>query len=114
MKADVNRYVQVVMTIGVVLSFVLLVWGSILFLVSGKAEPATAAPGHIIAILEGAAKLDPIATINLGLFVLLMVPVTRVVAAMIAFIIQRDRKYALIALIVLAVLAASTLVGRRG
>lgn len=114
MKADVNRYVQVVMTIGVVLSFVLLVWGSILLLVSGKTELAAMSPGHIAAILRGAVKLDPIATINLGLFVLLMVPVARVIAAMIAFIIQRDRKYALIALIVLAVLAASTLVGHRG
>jgi uncharacterized membrane protein len=72
------------------------------------------APGHIADILSGVVKLDPIATINLGLLVLLMVPVARVIAAMIAFAVQGERKYVLIALIVLAVLTVSTLVGRRG
>jgi uncharacterized membrane protein len=47
--------------------------------------------------------------IQLGLLVLIATPVARVAFALVAFVLQRDRIYAMVTLIVLAVLAFSLL-----
>ncbi|MBI2843986.1 MAG: DUF1634 domain-containing protein [Armatimonadetes bacterium] len=107
--ADVNRYVQKAMSVGVVTSFLILVWGSILFLINPKAGEE---PGPILQILRGALHLDPIAIINLGLLALLVSPAAGVIAAMVALILQGDKKYALVSLAVLCVLALAALLGR--
>lgn len=109
MRADVNKFVSTVLGAGVILSLVTLIYGSVLFLL----HPVHAErPGSVLHILQGVARLDPIATINLGLLILLLTPVTRVIAAMIAFIIDKDTKYALISLAVLTVLIISAVLGK--
>jgi uncharacterized membrane protein len=55
-------------------------------------------------IVAGALSFDSRSIIQLGLLLLIATPVARVVFALIAFTLQRDRKYMLISAIVLAVL----------
>jgi uncharacterized membrane protein len=108
MKADVNRLVGFALTSGVVLSLVILAFGSILFLMHPVPQ---AAPGSIPNILRGVARLDPVATINLGLLVLILTPVLRIIAALIAFAMERNLRYVIISVTVLTILAVSALTG---
>ena len=108
MRVDINKYIAAVLTIGMVLSLVILTWGSVLFIL--HPEPV-GPPGPLTGILGGTLRLDPVSTINLGLLVLLITPVARVVAAMIAFALEGDRRYVLICITVLAVLALSAVIG---
>ncbi len=106
MKVDLNRFVGTALAIGVALSFVIIVWGAVLYLVWPPAPPE---PLTVSGVLGGAADLNAAATVNLGLFVLLITPVARVLAALVAFAVERDKKYVLISLVVLAVLMFSAL-----
>jgi uncharacterized membrane protein len=67
-----------------------------------QGEPA--ALRHIPGIMEEAAHLHSRGVIQFGLLLLVATPVARVVFALIAFALQRDRTYVVVALIVLAVL----------
>jgi uncharacterized membrane protein len=107
-ERDLNKYVGTVLATGVLLSFIILVWGSILYLTHPGAPPV----GRTLpAILGGALSLNPSATINLGLLVLLLTPVARIIAAMIGFALERSWKFVLISLTVLIILSISTTVG---
>lgn len=108
MRVDINKLVAAALGTGVALSLVILLWGSVVMLL--RPEPG-GPPGSILHILKGTAHLSPSATVNLGLLVLLITPVARVVAALVGFAIQRDRKYVLISLAVLGILALSAAVG---
>jgi len=109
MKVDVNKCVGFVLGAGVILSLIILAWGSALFII--KPAPANA-PGSVGDIFRGVAKLDPSATVNFGLLVLLITPVARVIAAMIAFALEKDRKYAFVSFAVLVILAISAITGK--
>ena len=58
-------------------------------------------------VLEGALGLQGRDVIQLGLLVLLATPVARVAFSMVAFALQRDRLFAGVALLVLAILLSS-------
>lgn len=58
-------------------------------------------------IVESAARLNPTGLIALGLVLLIATPIARVVFAIIGFSLERDRLYAVVSLIVLAVLLFS-------
>lgn len=111
MRADVNKFVSAALTTGVVLSLVVLLYGSVLFLAHPRAALASE-PVSIVQILRGVTRLDPIATINLGLLILLLTPIARVISALIAFAIDKDKKYTLISLAVLTVLIISAVLGK--
>lgn len=72
-----------------------------------RGEPAElrSVPG----ILRGALVLDSLSVIQLGLLVLLATPVVRVAFSVVAFLLQQDRLYALVAAVVLSVLLYSLL-----
>jgi len=59
---------------------------------------------HPAALLRGIARGDASAIVELGILLLVATPICRVVFAVIAFAIQRDRLYVTISLTVLAVL----------
>lgn len=107
-KLDIDKYISRVLLAGVVLSMATLVLGSVLY-VTGPINEGR--PGSIVEILRGVVKLDPTSTINLGLLILLMTPVARIIAALIAFAIERDLKYVLISIFVLIVLLLSAVMG---
>jgi uncharacterized membrane protein len=107
-EIDVDRYVGFVLTSGVIVSLTILILGAALYL----AHPsAAAAPRTLSGILKGTLALNPSATINLGLLVLLMTPIVRIIAAGIAFAIEGAYRFALISLGVLIILTISTLTG---
>ena len=62
-------------------------------------------------ILRGAWHLEPRALTQLGLLLLIATPVARVALSLVGFLMERDRKYQLITLVVLLILLGS-LVGR--
>ena len=109
MKVSVSKLVEIALLTGVTLSFLVLVWGSILYVLHPH---AAAAPRSASGILHGVFHLNPTATVNLGLFILLITPVLRVIVAMIAFALEKDGRFVLVSLVVLIVLALSAVVGR--
>ncbi len=103
MRVDVDRFIQITLTVGVLASLLLLVWGVIPLL-----HPAASqTPQSMIARFV---ELDANAAINLGILVLLLTPVARVAASLVAFAIERDVRFVLISILILVILAISTFV----
>jgi uncharacterized membrane protein len=67
---------------------------------------------HIGSVLAAAAALRSDAVIQLGLLVLIAVPIFRVAVSIVAFLLKRDWLYSLVTVIVLAVLLFALLGGR--
>jgi len=59
---------------------------------------------HIHGVMQGIKAADPAAIIQLAVLLLIATPVARVVFALIAFAIERDKLYILVSALVLAVL----------
>ncbi len=71
-------------------------------------------PHTLSEVWMGLLGLHPQAIIALGLLLLIATPVVTVTASAIAFAIERDRRFVVIALLVLAILITSFLLGRNG
>ena len=67
---------------------------------------------HPGALVHGIKTGDAMALIDLGILMLIATPICRVVFAVVAFAIERDRLYVAVSLTVLAVLLSSMLRGR--
>lgn len=67
----------------------------------------TAALTSVGGVIRGAASLDPLKLIQLGLLILVATPVARVLFAAFAFALERDWLYVVVSLIVFAVLMAT-------
>jgi uncharacterized membrane protein len=125
-----------VLRYGVLISFAIVLVGSVLFFVTGSAgyagihahgsgslHSATSyttssqglrwptTPGEV---LSGLAHGRPYAVIALGLLVLIATPVLRVAASVVTFLWENDRTYAVITAYVLAVLLVSFVIGKGG
>ena len=105
-----ERTVQRVLQAGVALSFALMAVGLVLAVV--RDEPLSP---HMVSLGElgsGMAGLDPAAYLSLGIIVLIATPFVRVAGSLVAFLLLRDRRYALVTAAVLAVMCVSVLIGR--
>jgi uncharacterized membrane protein len=110
-----DNVVSVVLRSGVVLAAALVLIGGIMFLATNgqaahdhrKFQPAPMGLLSIHGVLHGAASLDPLYIIQLGLLVLIATPVLRVLTCAAGFALERDWMYAVVSLIVLAFLIAS-------
>ncbi len=71
-------------------------------------------PHTLSQVWSGSLMLRPQAIIALGLVFLIAVPVITVITSMVAFTIERDRRFVVIAGIVLVILITSLLIGRGG
>ncbi len=135
--AQMEEIVSDVLRYGVLLSFVIILIGSLWLFLSGQtgyaglhtsgndaaaqlidyrrgihrplALPHT--PGDVFA---GLAQAKPYAVIALGLLVLIATPVLRVAASVVTFLWERDLLYAFITAYVLAVLIVSFFLGKGG
>jgi uncharacterized membrane protein len=102
-----------VLIIGILISAVLMTVGFVASLVVGwegslRGLPATTLPASdFSAIGRSLRELRPIAFAQAGLLVLIATPVVRVMASVLAFVLERDRLYAAITIAVLAILLVS-------
>src|SRR5689334_4642443 len=109
---DVNRVVQGVLFAGVVSSVTLIVVGLLLLAFSHTPHRSAVLP--IRQAVREALQLRPTAWLDLGIFVLMLTPIVRVLAALVVYARERDFRYVLVSLIVLAILTLSVALGRGG
>lgn len=102
-------YIQWVLRGGLALAVVLLVIGLVLAIAGGEHGRAAVHLGHVFS--EGSVGDRFVAV---GLALLALTPVVRVLALVLIWLAERDRKFALIGAIVLAVLAFSIATGHGG
>jgi uncharacterized membrane protein len=117
-----DRIVGIVLRAGVVLAAAVVLIGGIAFVASHP----EAAPDHrkfqneptalwsIHGVLGGAAALKPLYIVQLGLLILIATPVVRVITCAAGFALERDWMYAIVSLIVLALLLGSIVVSGAG
>ena len=104
---------------GVILSAVIILFGFILLLVQLGQQPGIAVsigafPHSISQVWSGLLLLHPQAIIITGLLFLIVTPVITVTTSLVAFVVERDRRFVMIACFVLAILLASMLIGKGG
>ena len=99
---------------GAVLSATIIFLGMVLTLVHGgpAGQSFQAFPHTLNQVLLGVLVLQPEAVIALGILLLIATPVITVTTSAVAFALEHDRRFAVIALIVLAVLLTSFLLGK--
>ncbi len=104
---------------GVILSATIILIGFLLLLLlpGGISAPGVSLgsfPHTLGQVWSGLLMLQPQAIIALGLLFLIAVPVITVIMSIVAFAIERDRRFVVIAGIVLVILITSLLIGRGG
>lgn len=125
-----------ILRIGVIVSAIVILFGSLLFVITGKSGYASDAhvsqgvsaytdyqgeksanlyfptnPGQVI---SGALAFKSFALIALGLFLLILTPIFRVAVSVFTFALERDWLYVVFTVIVLAVLLVSFFLGKAG
>jgi uncharacterized membrane protein len=106
----VERMVSRVLGIGMGISVVLMLAGLLLGLVSGDGMPT-----HVVSLgdlLPGLREPDAAAYLSLGILVLVATPFVRVAGSIVAFALERDRRYVLVTAVVLAVMCMGVLLGK--
>jgi uncharacterized membrane protein len=106
-----------ILQIGVLCSAIMIVAGLLLLLLQlGAAVPLHLQefPHTPAQVWNGLLLLEPQAVIATGLLFLIATPVLRVIVSIFAFNHEHDRRYALIALILLAILLTSFMLGKGG
>ena len=104
---------------GVILSATIILIGLVLLLVhiegqSGFMMSIGTSPHSFSQVWSGLKVLQPQAIIATGLLLLIATPVITVTTSLVAFAIERDRRFVVITSIVLAILLASILIGKGG
>lgn len=98
---------------GVLLAALVMAVGLGLMLVrsGGARYDAVPVPASAREVLAGLRRLDPGAITDMGLLILILTPVLRVAASLVAFAAERDRPYTVITFVVLAVIVAGFVLG---
>jgi uncharacterized membrane protein len=102
-----HRFVQWVLRLGLALACVLIGIGFVIALVMGE---RMAAPVHLHELLSEGTTADRV--IACGLLLLAMTPVIRVLSLVAIWTYERDRKFVIVALVVLVVLGVAIASGR--
>ena len=100
--------VQPILRWGMVLSLVLMFFGLSLGLITGGQEvsvlPLEDIPGKML-------ELEPAAFLTLGIVLLIATPLARVFGSLFVFIWEGDRKFVLVSLVVLLMVALAVVLG---
>ena len=104
---------------GVILSATIILIGFLLLILhaggkSGFEVSIGAFPHTLGQVWSGLLVLQPQAIIASGLLLLIAIPVITVATSAVAFAVERDRRFVVIALVVLAILITSMLIGKGG
>lgn len=115
--ARIEGVISAVLGYGVALSFAVLLIGSVLLFVEGGQSvtlnlTGAATPLGPLTVLAGVLQLQPVSIIDLGLLILIAIPVIHVGVSVAAFLVESDYIYAVIASFVLLVLLTSLLLGQ--
>ena len=120
--ADMQSIIGWILRGGVIVSMTVVIIGGIIFLWRhGHSMPdfgtfnkipyfISSSEGIFSGVIHGKGQ----AIIQLGIIILIATPILRVIFAVIAFALEKDRLYTLISLIVLFIILASMLTGRIG
>jgi uncharacterized membrane protein len=114
---ELTTSISRILQMGVLGSSIMIVGGLLLLAIQvGGAEPQSlqAFPHTPAQVWSGLLQLQPQAVIASGLLILIATPVLRVIVSIIVFNREHDRRYALIALILLAILLTSFMLGKGG
>ena len=108
-----QRWVHWSLLCGAALSGLLLAWGLFLNGHSVRLTEAPAEPGpvHLTALLHGVANGDAVSLMDLGLLLLITTPILRVAVLGLGWLIHGDGRFAAVALVVLAMLVLSLMLG---
>src|SRR5216683_3036926 len=115
-KASTTSVIGWILRGGVTLSAAIILTGLLLVFHPGGLSghvPGTF-PSTLEQVWSGILNLQPQGVIALGLLLLIATPVITVTASAVAFAVERDRRYVIISLIVLAILLTSLLIGKGG
>ena len=120
---DISLLVGQILRIGVILASSILILGGIFYLIVhgqdtvpnykdfvGEGNSNTTMTG----IITGAVSLNIPQVIQLGVLLLICTPIVRVIGSLLGFVIEKDRLYIIITLIVLTVIIGSILSGVKG
>lgn len=104
---------------GVILSATIILIGFLLLILhaggkSGFEVSIGAFPHTLGQVWSGLLVLQPQAIIASGLLLLIAIPIITVATSAVAFAVERDRRFVVIALVVLAILITSMLIGKGG
>lgn len=108
-EARIDRLINRVLIAGVLLSALLLVASIIAALAHRQPLPETALAFRDV--LPEVRHLGAAGLASLGLLVLVATPIARVIGALVAWLVQRELRFALVAATVLAMMALSLLLG---
>lgn len=110
-KNDIETKISIIMRVGVFASVLFMVLGFVLLLVNYEDNFAGIENISFQAIFDGIIAFNPYSIMLLGIFVLLLTPVIRVISTIVLFIKEHNKLYALITIVVLAILILSFLIG---
>lgn len=100
--------ISAVLRYGSLISTLVMAAGIVLMLATGDSVPASSYHGiHPTLLIPALIRLRPAAVIELGVLLLLFTPIFRIVVAVLSFALERDFKYVLISLGVLAIVLLS-------
>ncbi|WP_293882280.1 MULTISPECIES: DUF1634 domain-containing protein [unclassified Sphingobacterium] len=120
---DISLLVGQILRTGVVIASSILVLGGILYLIVHGQETVPNysdfvgeenANTTITGIITGALSRNVPQVIQLGVLLLICTPIVRVIGSLFGFVIEKDKLYIIITLIVLAVIIGSILSGVKG
>jgi uncharacterized membrane protein len=118
-KKDVSYIIGWILRSGVILSASIILIGFIPLLRHVGEQPGFALsigafPHTVGQVWSGLMVLQPQAIIVIGLLLLIVTPVITVATSLVAFAIERDRRFVVITCVVLAILLTSMLIGKGG
>ncbi len=109
-KRELEDLIQPMLMWGVIISSALMLLGLLLGLIQGAPVPESVPPfGQILPM---AVAFRPAGIMALGLLVLIATPILRVAGSVLAFIYERDWRYALVTFVVFLIVLTSILLGR--
>jgi len=113
---DIEQFIGLQLRYGVVIASLVVLAGGILYLIASGGAPL---PNHeqfigekagfttAAQIWQGVLSLNPKGVITMGVVILIATPILRIFFSLIGFVIEKDRLYVLITIVVLSVMMFS-------